>query len=626
MSDLSTFVLQRQEKPNEMEQKYFSSPHLQDQLKYVRDLKSDNRNLIYSLQNYTSGTTNIYKVINTYLSRRMKVPEELEDISNDLKLAFKGVPPLKEPIVVYRGKMYDIVDPIDYSYVSTSFFVRPTLDFIGGNCCILQITVSPGSKIIPLATISDYKHEYEILLDRGGQFITTGSRIDTDMKYIYVSYIPQNLNETKMIDEIRDPKDLDEGQLIESVVAYFVQQKANCNRFDELLKYLMKTEQFRLSDLAMEAIKMRVCMLPKQIVEDSLTKNTSPPIFSVKNKILRISKPTSIERFKKWIDRNQDLWNSIEQLICVSNELTELPEQLPPKLILLDCSHNELKKLPDKLPDTLQRLVCSRNELFHLPDLPSTLMYISCDYNHLLELPSLPSSLKELSCENNELTMISALPEGLTTLICNSNKLRQLPTLPDSLKHINCGVNHLPKIPKLPKSLIELDCTNNRISEFLNLPSELKELKCGLNRLKTLPSLPQSLKYLRCHKNLLKTLPTLPLDLKFLDCSNNELEEIPDLPNKLTELECNNNQIINLSDLPITLKKLFCQNNRLYKLPPLPDSLRKLDCSNNSIDILPQLPVKLREINCSNNFIVNVPQSSDRLKVTCENQQIIQSY
>ena len=40
-------------------------------------------------------------------------------------------------------------------------------------CCIFEITVSPGSKVLPLKDISNFRKEIEVLLDRDGEFFLT---------------------------------------------------------------------------------------------------------------------------------------------------------------------------------------------------------------------------------------------------------------------------------------------------------------------------------------------------------------------------------------------------------------------------------------------------------------------
>lgn len=247
---------------DELSKQYFTTKSIQEQIRFVIRMAQEQPDLMISAFQYTSpigidiaeGYDPIHMLINTALSRQTKLSDDAKDIVNDLDTLFRKIPPLTEPLVVYRGKKYDVIDNVDPTFPSTSLFEEVAIDFTDkmNRCCLLKITVSPGSKILPLHGFSVTRDEYEILLDRGGTFIVTGSEIRDKMKVIYVSYLPRN----ETMDKIVDPKNLDESQLIESVVKYFIGRKKKPYR--SLIKQLAEKEGFSLSDKAITTIQIRL--------------------------------------------------------------------------------------------------------------------------------------------------------------------------------------------------------------------------------------------------------------------------------------------------------------------------------------------------------------------------------
>jgi hypothetical protein len=73
-------------------------------------------------------------------------------------------------------------------------------------CCILQITVSPGSKVLPLSSISNNPEEEEILLDRDGIMFCTMVNVVDNMKVFYITYSP------KKSERVEDMKDLSNAE------------------------------------------------------------------------------------------------------------------------------------------------------------------------------------------------------------------------------------------------------------------------------------------------------------------------------------------------------------------------------------------------------------------------------
>lgn len=124
-----------------------------------------------------------------------------------LEELFREIPPLEEPLVVYRGTGFDYVIPQNAGYVSTTLFGRYAHYWAGKNCCVVKITVSPGSKVVPIQVYSKERQlgvdEFEILLARNGNYIETGHIIDdSGFKTSFITYLPQSHEVTDFDDTL----------------------------------------------------------------------------------------------------------------------------------------------------------------------------------------------------------------------------------------------------------------------------------------------------------------------------------------------------------------------------------------------------------------------------------------
>jgi hypothetical protein len=240
---------------------------LQTQVSFVKSLPDQ---VIKSITWYTGGE---YSDFNDSL-RAGKIPTEKRHFDN-ISLAFQGVPPLTNPITVYKGKRSDNIYQVDKAFASTSLTIRGTQDFRGGKCCILQITVPPGSKVLPLESISDNKSEDEILLDRNGEYTVTGSDIraitdqygrQNDMKFIYVTYNPPAYHRVKKIDDVKDPGPSDVTLVQERMIKYLSsiledmdpEDRELLFDFDTEIKYIAEKEKLNVSPQMSAAIKLRL--------------------------------------------------------------------------------------------------------------------------------------------------------------------------------------------------------------------------------------------------------------------------------------------------------------------------------------------------------------------------------
>lgn len=158
--------------------------NLSEQNLFVEQLPDDIKR---SLVLYTGA---LFDRFNESLRRGKVLSAQHRSHLNNIDIAFEASPQLEETITVYKGlDTEDIFS--DKAFISTSLYRRAALEFSGQQCCLLQITVPPGSKILPLSGISRSPHEAEILLDRDGELKVTGEKIDrrrNNVKVLFVSY------------------------------------------------------------------------------------------------------------------------------------------------------------------------------------------------------------------------------------------------------------------------------------------------------------------------------------------------------------------------------------------------------------------------------------------------------
>jgi len=113
--------------------------------------------------------------------------EEVEHVKN-IDIAFAGVPPLEESITVFRGIGSRNVLYSDKTYISTSTDRSLTFRFTGpSGCCLLEIIVARGSKILTISEIFEHGEE-EILLDKDAIMIVTDRKIKKGRETLYCTY------------------------------------------------------------------------------------------------------------------------------------------------------------------------------------------------------------------------------------------------------------------------------------------------------------------------------------------------------------------------------------------------------------------------------------------------------
>lgn len=119
--------------------------YLRPQLNFIYRLRSMWRSV---LAKYTNGINHMSE----------------EDTKNLLYL-FEKIPPLEYPIVVYRGTYSEVSNFNNGKFISTTLCSATTNKFTGRGGAIYQITLSAGSKILPIFNLKSFiTEEVEILL------------------------------------------------------------------------------------------------------------------------------------------------------------------------------------------------------------------------------------------------------------------------------------------------------------------------------------------------------------------------------------------------------------------------------------------------------------------------------
>ena len=147
----------------------------------------------------------------------------------------------------------------DLAYVSTTTNYESTETFRGSKCCVLQITVSAGSKVLPVYLLSENESEDEILLDKGGNFIVTGSTIKDNMKIIFITYTSENCNIISDLN-LKSIKKTEDVELAKQKIISFLKKKAIENEDDFFVYFdrIPQTTKFCLNSSDIEDIKSRV--------------------------------------------------------------------------------------------------------------------------------------------------------------------------------------------------------------------------------------------------------------------------------------------------------------------------------------------------------------------------------
>ena len=149
-------------------------------------------------------------------NRRLRIGDALSSLQNDhlavLDELFSLVKTTVQPIVVYKGIRTEEYES-DKSFISTTPNEFEAYEFTKGNCCLLQITISPGSKVLYLENMSEFKHEKEILLNRDCKIFITGRQTEFPKSKIFATYMPKSsigIHSIQMVEKAVDLKEVTE--------------------------------------------------------------------------------------------------------------------------------------------------------------------------------------------------------------------------------------------------------------------------------------------------------------------------------------------------------------------------------------------------------------------------------
>ncbi len=183
---------------------------IDDQINYVKFLSNYDKNI---LKWYTDGTE--YKEFNKCIRNNLFLCSDYIIYKQKLKDIFFQAPPTTSDIIVYRGMgrphHLDKNDMDPLSYIHTSLHVKSAVEFANedNKCCLYQILVKKGSKILPVRKISEHYFEDEIILDKNGKILCK------DITYIFVNKIKYTIyncvyHNNDDVDDVDDVNDVDD--------------------------------------------------------------------------------------------------------------------------------------------------------------------------------------------------------------------------------------------------------------------------------------------------------------------------------------------------------------------------------------------------------------------------------
>jgi hypothetical protein len=237
---------------------------MQKQIEYVKTLDKDIKD---SLRWYTGDE---YKSFNECLRYGLKMTHVQKTHLANIDFAFENAPPLDSQIIVYKGIIGKNIFS-DKAFISTSKYYENTLKFAEtyNNCCVMKITVTEGSRILPVQSLTQYKDEEEILLDRDGVLICYNTYIHKEKKEEDMNILCCTYTKGIIIEKTKDIK--------EAIVELKEEEdeKTIINRILDLVD----EEELELYDNEKD-IKYYIISLNKQISKKNLDKDSIEIIYT----------------------------------------------------------------------------------------------------------------------------------------------------------------------------------------------------------------------------------------------------------------------------------------------------------------------------------------------------------
>jgi hypothetical protein len=177
-----------------------------DQINYLNKL---DKQYINSIKEYT--TSDYYEELNDLLRKNKPLPNNLLTIFNNINKVLENIPPIKKSVTVYRSINADALnlDFVNKHFISTSMISDPLKyphERYNKKCCFMQITISAGSRCLPILFISEDQEEYEVLLNYDLKWIVNNISINVKNQKTY--YITTINNNSYDVNENKSAKDL----------------------------------------------------------------------------------------------------------------------------------------------------------------------------------------------------------------------------------------------------------------------------------------------------------------------------------------------------------------------------------------------------------------------------------
>jgi hypothetical protein len=137
--------------------------NLYDQINYTLDLPDK---IVDTLRWYTT-----YKYKDFLNNLRNKIYSDIDSSEKlyNINKAFENVMITNKTFVVYRGINKSPNKSLS-TVISTSMSIEQASTFANDKCCLLEIEVSKGSRVIPVFIVSEIMEELEIILDSNAIF------------------------------------------------------------------------------------------------------------------------------------------------------------------------------------------------------------------------------------------------------------------------------------------------------------------------------------------------------------------------------------------------------------------------------------------------------------------------
>lgn len=221
---------------------YMDFDWIEEQLKYVNTLSEGKRKILYSYTKYGDVLINnllrdtltdellgnmidaiqqniqhpllVDNILN--FDTKQSIIESIKRYALELKQIIIDAPKLKIPIKVFRGIKEDkhitnLNKRNNNGFLSTTLYLPSTEMFMGEECCLLEITISPEVPCLFIAPISKEPGEFEILIDNSFKLTVINRTVKKYMDIPNITTMNNALN-------ITSKYSLDEKNVIECII------------------------------------------------------------------------------------------------------------------------------------------------------------------------------------------------------------------------------------------------------------------------------------------------------------------------------------------------------------------------------------------------------------------------